>query len=870
MVGGVLRRARGAVGGEVVFNTAMSGYVETLTDPSYGARSWYHVPARRQLRRPRAARAAGRSTRPTSRTRSRCRASSCRATSRRTATTPRRARSAPGSQGEGIPAVTGIDTRTLTRKLREHGTMKGWLFPAEMDLERAKRARPRGRDAARRSSASSRRRSPSATARRRRLTASCSSTPAPRTTSCARLLGAAARRRARALARAPRRARRRVRRHHARQRPRRPEGPRAPHRAGARAARRATRGPIFGICLGNQILALAAGGDTYKLPYGHRGVNQPVQDLAHAPLLRHEPEPRLRRARRVAAAPTGSPGSSTSTTAPTRASARARGPSSASSSTPRRAPGPRTRASSSTTSCASSARWRADGAARACTARTCPRSRSASSSSAPAALQIGQAGEFDYSGLAGDQGVQGGGRRTPSSSTPTSPPSRPARASPTRIYLTAVTPDFVERILVKEEVDAIALSFGGQTALNCGLALARRAASSTSYGVRVLGTPIKAIRDTEDRELFIERLAEIGVKTARSQRLPHRSPRRARPRCEIGLPGDAARRLRARRQGLAASSRPRPSSTPPSGARFDGGVPQVLVEEYLARLEGDRVRGRPRRARQLHHRLQHGEPRPDGHPHGRVASSSRPSQTLERRGVPAPPLASRSRRCATSASSASATSSTRSTRRARDYRVIEVNARLSRSSRARQQGDRLPARLRRRQDRPRLHAARDPERHHAAHHRLLRAGARLPGRARSRAGTSASSAAPTTRIGSEMKSVGEVMAIGRTFPEVIQKALRMLDIGVRGPRPGRLRASTTSRTSSSTPTPLRIFAVAQALRDGLTVDEIHELTQDRPLVLARHRARSSQTHEELQRRPRHPLDEGELLEREEARLLATR
>ena len=90
--------------------------------------------------------------------------------------------------------------------------------------------------------------------------------------------------------------------------------------------------------------------------------------------------------------------------------------------------------------------------------------------------------------------------------------------------------------------------------------------------------------------------------------------------------------------------------------------PQVLVEECLRRLEGDRVRGRARRARQLHHRLQHGELRPDGHPHGRVASSSRRSQTLDDARVPAAARRSRSRPCATSASSASATSSTRSTR----------------------------------------------------------------------------------------------------------------------------------------------------------------------------------------------------------------
>ncbi len=97
-----------------------------------------------------------------------------------------------------------------------------------------------------------------------------------------------------------------------------------------------------------------------------------------------------------------------------------------------------------------------------------------------------------------------------------------------------------------------------------------------------------------------------------------------------------------------------------------------------------------------------------------------------------------------------------------------------------QQSHGLPARARRRQDRDRLRAARDRQRHHAAHDGLFRAGARLPGLQGATLGSWANSRAPSMRIGTEMKSVGEVMAIGRTFPEVLQKALRMLDIGVRG------------------------------------------------------------------------------------------
>src|SRR5580704_3291026 len=161
------------------------------------------------------------------------------------------------------------------------------------------------------------------------------------------------------------------------------------------------------------------------------------------------------------------------------------------------------------------------------------------------ALQIGQAGEFDYSGSQA---------------------------------MTAVTPDFVERIMVKEEVDAIALSFGGQTALNCGLAL-HDAGVLDRYGVRVLGTPIKSIRDTEDRQLFIERLTEIGVKTARSRACRTLAEARAAA-FEIGLPvmlrGGYA--LGGKGSGIVETEADLDAAI---RRAFDGGVPQVLVEENL-------------------------------------------------------------------------------------------------------------------------------------------------------------------------------------------------------------------------------------------------------------------------------------------------
>src|SRR4026208_831524 len=130
------------------------------------------------------------------------------------------------------------------------------------------------------------------------------------------------------------------------------------------------------------------------------------------------------------------------------------------------------------------------------------------------ARQIGQAGEFDYSGSQAIKALREEGIVT----VLVNPNIATIQTSPglaDRIYLVAVTPDLVEKIIVKEGGDAIALSFGGQTALNCGLAL-HDAGILAKHGIQVLGTPIEAIRDTEDRQLFVERLSEIGVKTARS------------------------------------------------------------------------------------------------------------------------------------------------------------------------------------------------------------------------------------------------------------------------------------------------------------------------------------------------------------------
>lgn len=263
-----------AVSGEVVFNTGMTGYVETLTDPSYRGQILtityplvgnYGVPAPRQ---------AGSVDGPYEADRIQVQGLVVQSYVERYSHHAAVRSLGAWLASEGIPAITGIDTRTLTRRLREAGTMKGWLFPAEMDLERVKR---------------------SAEAVDMRDVFRLVSPREPITYEGGPmkvlLIDAGAKdnivrsllQRGVTVIRAP---------YHA------PiaelaesadgiligNGPGDPKDLGQLVA--AVRGllgtytkPIFGICLGNQILALAAGGDTYKLPYGHRGVNQPVQDL---------------------------------------------------------------------------------------------------------------------------------------------------------------------------------------------------------------------------------------------------------------------------------------------------------------------------------------------------------------------------------------------------------------------------------------------------------------------------------------------------------------------------------------------------------------------------------------------------------------
>jgi carbamoyl-phosphate synthase large subunit len=432
------------------------------------------------------------------------------------------------------------------------------------------------------------------------------------------------------------------------------------------------------------------------------------------------------------------------------------------------------------------------------------------------ALQIGQAGEFDYSGSQAIKALREERIQTvlinPNIAT-----IQTSAGLADRIHLVAVTPEFVERIIAEDEVDAILLSFGGQTALNCGLEL-HHSGVLERHGVRVLGTPIEAIENTEDRRLFIERLDEIGVKTARS--LACNSVAEAKQAAkEIGLPlmlrgayalGGKGSAVVHKEADLEHALR----------RSFDGGIPQVLVEEYLQgwkEIEYEVVRdGRDNCIAVCN--MENFDPMGI---HTGDSIVVAPSQTLtneEYQGLRS--IAIKTVRhlgivgeCNIQYALDPETG---------DYRVIEVNARLSRSSALASKATGYPlayvaAKIAIGYSLPEIPNAITRRTTSFFEPALDYLVCKVP-----RWDTGKFRGA-SSRIGTEMKSVGEVMAIGRTFPEVIQKALRMLDIGVDGLDPDAF-AFKDLKTDIKNATTLRIFAIAQGLRDGMSADEVHELT----------------------------------------------
>jgi carbamoyl-phosphate synthase large subunit len=431
------------------------------------------------------------------------------------------------------------------------------------------------------------------------------------------------------------------------------------------------------------------------------------------------------------------------------------------------------------------------------------------------ALQIGQAGEFDYSGSQALKALKEEGVHTVLMN-PNIATIQTSEELADAVYFLPVDPYFVEKVIVEERIDALLLSFGGQTALNCGMALDASGVLAR-HGVRVLGTPVSSIQATEDRKLFVDKLNEIDVKTARSRAV--RSPAEALAAAkEIGLPVILRAGFSLGGKGSAIVRTEKELAEVVE--RAFSGVPQVLVEECLSgwkEIEYEVVRDASDNCITVCN-MENVDPMGI---HTGESIVVAPSQTLnDDEYQTLRSLAIKTIRHLGIVGECNIQYALDP--KSSDYRVIEVNARLSRSSALASKATGYPL---------------------AYVAAKLALGYTLPQLANAITRTTTAFFEPALdyivckiprwdfekfagvdrRIGPEMKSVGEVMAIGRSFPEALQKALRMLEIGVDG-LDGRAFEFPDLKKELSQPSPRRIFAAAQAFETGMTVDEVASLT----------------------------------------------
>ncbi len=432
-------------------------------------------------------------------------------------------------------------------------------------------------------------------------------------------------------------------------------------------------------------------------------------------------------------------------------------------------------------------------------------------------LRIGQAGEFDYSGTQSLKALKEEGIETvlinPNIAT-----IQTSEGVADRVYFLPVTPDFVARVIAREQPDAILLSFGGQTALNCGVALFRDGTLG-EHGVQVLGTPVKSIEDTEDRELFCDRLEEIGVPVPAS--IPVTSVGAALKAAEdIGYPimARAAFALGGRGSGVAADE----AELREIARRALAASGQLLIEEYLGgwkEVEYEVVRDGADNCITVCN-MENVDPMGI---HTGESIVVAPSQTLsdeEYHGLREASIKVVRHLGIVGECNVQYALDPNST----EFRVIEVNARLSRSSALASKATGYPL---------------------AYIATKLALGYTLPELPNSVTQRTSACFEPaldylvvkvprwdlqkfpqvSKKIGSEMKSVGEVMAIGRNFEEALQKALRMLQVGIHGlvANDGK-PAEVDARAESATPTDQRILHVAQAMEEGATVEELWKST----------------------------------------------
>ena len=433
------------------------------------------------------------------------------------------------------------------------------------------------------------------------------------------------------------------------------------------------------------------------------------------------------------------------------------------------------------------------------------------------ALKIGEAGEFDYSGSQALKALREEGVSTvlinPNIATV-----QTSEGVADQIYFLPVQPYFVERVIEKERPDGILLSFGGQTALNCGVELDKTGVLK-KYNVKVLGTPVKAIMDTEDRELFVERLDEIDVKTIKSEACEDIQQARVAAK-NLGYPVivRAAYALGGLGSGFA-DNEDELNTLCEKAFSFS---PQVLVEKSLKgwkEIEYEVVRDRYDNCITVCN-MENFDPLGI---HTGESIVIAPSQTLSNSEYHK--LRALSIKIVRHIGIVGECNVQYAfDPESEDYRVIEVNARLSRSSALASKATGYPL---------------------AFVAAKLGMGYGLFELKNSVTKTTSAFFEPALdyvvckiprwdlskfrgvdrELGSSMKSVGEVMAIGRNFEEAIQKGLRMIGQGMHGFVENKELQIEDLDAALREPTDKRVFLISKAMHKGYTVDQIHELTK---------------------------------------------
>ena len=433
------------------------------------------------------------------------------------------------------------------------------------------------------------------------------------------------------------------------------------------------------------------------------------------------------------------------------------------------------------------------------------------------ALKIGEAGEFDYSGSQALKALREEGVETvlinPNIATV-----QTSEGVADHIYYLPVTPFFVEEVIKKERPDGILLSFGGQTALNCGVELYKNGILE-KYDLQVLGTPVQAIMDTEDRELFVKKLDEIGVKTIQSEAVENIEDARTAAK-RLGYP--VIIRAAYALGGLGSGFCDNEEELNKLAEKAFSFSPQVLVEKSLKgwkEVEYEVVRDRFDNCITVCN-MENFDPLGI---HTGESIVIAPSQTLTNSEYhKLRELAIRIIRHIGIVGECNVQYAFDPY--SEDYRVIEVNARLSRSSALASKATGYPL---------------------AFVAAKLGLGYGLFDLKNSVTQTTSAFFEPALdyvvckiprwdlgkfhgvdrELGSSMKSVGEVMAIGRTFEEAIQKGLRMIGQGMHGFVENKELVIQDIDKSLREPTDKRIFVISEALQKGYTVDQIHELTK---------------------------------------------